>query len=81
MKDTKNLDTLQTRPYTIGDDISGIRNHQFMSAGDSARVAKRWVVAEQVNAVNNPLRNNLRGLRVFLGNIFRFIIQVFERFP
>jgi len=69
MKYSKDLYTVQTRPDSIGNNVTRIRNNQFTCPVDAAEVAKCGVITQKVDGVMDALHHKSRCGRVILRDV------------
>ena len=79
MENPQNFNALQTRPDAIGDNVTRIRDYQLSRTMNPPWVAERRIVLEQIYCLDDALDNNPRGLLVFLGDVFGFVVEVLQR--
>jgi len=74
VKYPQDLNPVQSRSYTIRNDVAGIWDNELASAVNAPRVAESWIICQQINGVVDSLHHKPCGLRIVFGNVVGFLV-------
>ena len=78
MKHSQDLDSIQSWPDAIRNDIARVRHDEFASAVDTPRVAQGRVFSQETHGMVDSLYHKLRGLRIIFGNVAGFLVEILQ---